>query len=219
MMQSKNEVFSERLNKALDKIEELPKHRGRVAAVAKLFKISHQSATKWFNDETMPDRDKLKKICELTDVSLDWLVNGTPVDDVGAKQIAYPLISWDNFELEYAQYKRNKKTEKTAYFDEGKEGEIKDGFVLQVPSNEPAPRFWKNLEILVNPHKKPENDKLALVYFNSTKSLSLQEIKVVGAQVLLMSLETVPGVNSTIDINDSRVKYLGLVVKQKGDTA
>jgi hypothetical protein len=34
-----------------------------------------------------------------------------------------------------------------------------------------------------------------------------------------MSLETVPGVNSTIDINDSRVKYLGLVVKQKGDTA
>lgn len=219
MRGSKEQGFIDRLNKALDKNIDIPRERGRIAALAKALDVKHQSATKWFNGDNMPDRDKLKKICELTDVSLDWLVNGTPIDEVGTPQIAYPFISWDNFEIEYAQFKKSKKTENTLFFDEGARGEIKDAFAVQVPLNEPCPRFLENMEALIDPNSKPENGGLALVYFNNTKSLALQEVKIVGAQVMLVALETVPGVNNAIDINDSRVKYLGMIVKKKKDNA
>lgn len=40
--------------------------------------VSRQSVSKWENDSSIPDLDKLKKLSQLFDISLDELVNGEP---------------------------------------------------------------------------------------------------------------------------------------------
>ena len=53
--------------------------------LADLLEVSRQSVSKWETDASVPDLDKLVKMCEVFGVSLDWLVLGkTPDPPPGA---------------------------------------------------------------------------------------------------------------------------------------
>lgn len=48
--------------------------------LADLLEVSRQSVSKWETDASVPDLDKLVKMCEVFGVSLDWLVLGKAPD-------------------------------------------------------------------------------------------------------------------------------------------
>lgn len=57
--------------------------------LADLLEVSRQSVSKWETDGSVPDLDKLVKMCEVFQVSLDWLVLGkTPAAPPAAPQPA-----------------------------------------------------------------------------------------------------------------------------------
>ena len=45
--------------------------------LADLLEVSRQSVSKWETDGSVPDLDKLVKMCQVFQVSLDWLVLGS----------------------------------------------------------------------------------------------------------------------------------------------
>lgn len=51
--------------------------------------VSRQSVSKWENDSSIPDLDKLKKLSQLFDISLDELVNGEPRPEPKAQTVIY----------------------------------------------------------------------------------------------------------------------------------
>lgn len=61
------------------------------AALAEALGVSRQSVSKWETDQAVPDLDKLVKLCELFDISLDELVRGAkPVPgEMGAQPPAH----------------------------------------------------------------------------------------------------------------------------------
>ena len=48
--------------------------------LADLLEVSRQSVSKWETDASVPDLDKLAKMCEIFQVSMDWLVLGKAPD-------------------------------------------------------------------------------------------------------------------------------------------
>lgn len=59
--------------------------------LADLLEVSRQSVSKWETDASVPDLDKLVKMCEVFQVSMDWLVLGKTPDP---PPDAPPPASW-----------------------------------------------------------------------------------------------------------------------------
>ncbi len=59
--------------------------------VADLLEVSRQSVSKWENDSAVPELEKLRKMAELFDISLDELAGGQPA---APKEEPEPLWDW-----------------------------------------------------------------------------------------------------------------------------
>lgn len=69
--------------------------------LADLLEVSRQSVSKWETDASVPDLDKLAKMCEAFGVSLDWLVLGKapdpPPNAQPASLVQLPALSQKTF--------------------------------------------------------------------------------------------------------------------------
>lgn len=90
--------FSTRFHQVLDKVPECPPKRGRVAWVAREFKVSAQAALKWLNGDAIPDQTNLAIIAKRVGAEPAWLHSGTAGNrlSVLGDQIADELSEiWD----------------------------------------------------------------------------------------------------------------------------
>ena len=157
--------FAKRLDKGLDAVQEIPRTRGRLAAVARYCGVSHTSANKWFHGEALPDSENLKKLCELLGVSSDWLLYGETEIPPENNQAPFPLFSWDNF-IEQKKLFDSKDIVPTEYYYFDKScTQYDDAFAIKIPTNVPAPYMFHNAYILFSGKKKLKHDDLLLVQY------------------------------------------------------
>lgn len=69
-----NKAFSERLNKELDNIGIPPRHDERVAAFARLLKLTKFKAESLLYGSLVPDYNILNLIASELEVNADWLI-------------------------------------------------------------------------------------------------------------------------------------------------
>lgn len=70
------EGFAKRFNEALNETPEVPKDRGRIAWVAKRYRVTGEAARKWVRGEDIPDRANLANISRDLGVNSEWLFAG-----------------------------------------------------------------------------------------------------------------------------------------------
>lgn len=89
-----------------EKLQELRKQKGlSQEALAQELSVSRQSVSKWENNETYPEMDKLIKISDLFQVSLDYLIKEND-EEVKQERSKKYFMSSQHIE-EYIQYKNN----------------------------------------------------------------------------------------------------------------
>lgn len=71
--------------------EQRTKHNLSQVDLADLLEVSRQSVSKWETDASVPDLDKLVRMCEVFGVSLDWLVLGKAPDPPPPQAVAVQL--------------------------------------------------------------------------------------------------------------------------------
>lgn len=100
--------FSDRLNRALDRIGVPPKGKGRQVELAKMFSVSQKGARKWLEGESIPDTKRLPEMTARLNVNGEWLLTGhgpmgplaapsrqsTANTSSGPEVRELPLISW-----------------------------------------------------------------------------------------------------------------------------
>ena len=71
--------------------------------LAEMLEVSRQSVSKWENNNTVPDLEKLLKLSEIFDVSLDELVKGEEKVHTDSKQEIVPEMEVINREVPKAE--------------------------------------------------------------------------------------------------------------------
>jgi len=74
--ENNNADFVARLNETLDDMPEVPRGRGRRAALARLTGLSGESARKWLSGETLPSMENVRQFSERARVQVEWLLTG-----------------------------------------------------------------------------------------------------------------------------------------------
>jgi hypothetical protein len=78
--------FAERLHSVLDSTEGFPpKHRGRQAALAKMFKVSGTAAFKWLSGKNFPEQYLMTEFESKLRISAAWLWTGNGPRELGVR--------------------------------------------------------------------------------------------------------------------------------------
>lgn len=178
--QSKTEqqLFSERLNHALDIFGIPPKGRGRQLIVAKMFGVSQKGASKWLEGQSFPEIERLKTISTRLNVNLEWLMTGlgyiniTDIPSPGKTSMKrIPLLEWKDAP-NWKKLSLNQNT-KWSWAD----AEIGPcAFALQTQDDSMSPRYEIGAIIIIDPELAPKSRNIVIAQKPSGEVIARQLI-------------------------------------------
>lgn len=74
--ESFREQFAANLHAALDHLEDMPRHHGRIKAAARVFGVSGNTMTGWLKGTSLPEIWRLPEIARKLDTTIDQLMTG-----------------------------------------------------------------------------------------------------------------------------------------------
>lgn len=168
--QQKNEkqLFSERLNHALDIYGVPQKGKGRQISVAKMFGVSQKGASKWLEGQAFPETERLVIIAGRLNVNVQWLITGKGYINIESipspskssmKRI--PLLNWKDA----ANWKK-------LGFHQNVQWSWADAnigpcaFALRVINNSMSPRYEIGDILTVDPELPPQHRTIVIAQKN-----------------------------------------------------
>lgn len=86
-MESDKDKFAKRLNEVCDDLQIPPKGKARQTTLARMFKVSQESARKWTEGESIPKYETILAMSEYFRVHSEWLFAGRGQKNINAPQI------------------------------------------------------------------------------------------------------------------------------------
>lgn len=174
------DLFSERLNHALD-INGIPtKGRGRQLVVAKMFNVSQKGASKWLEGQAFPEQERLIAIAERLKVNVEWLLTGKGfinIEDIPmpSKSVMkrIPLLEWNDA----ANWRK-------ISFDQNIKWSWADAdigpcaFALKICDDSMSPRYESGAIIVVDPEFMPKHRIIVIVRIKKTNEILCRQLVV-----------------------------------------
>lgn len=182
--------------------------------IADLFGIDRISVSNWERGKNPPTADKLAKLSEFLDISVDWLLGTEKDSNVASTTIRFktktvPLISW----VQAGQWKEVNDIHPVGQSDEYISVTAKVGpnaIALKVRGDSMEPEFPEGSIIIVDPDREAKNGSYVVVRLDEEMEATFKQMVVDGSRIYLKPINPRYPI---LEINGKKATTVGVVVQ------